>query len=186
MRIKAQLLIWKLVKLYFCVCKWAAPHLSVLAKGHSPGLHVQHTGDVVSLCVAGQREGLLSIMVEVAAVCTVEPHVGCGAVVEIMHWPAWHTYTRSLISTILLHDIELKIIIHTLILTQLDTMHILCYWLPWSCVCKHTLPFKKLGQWRLKKKYNLIKHGCIKFIKSDSKDLWHWRVRLAAEKSAVP
>ncbi len=156
----------------FCVCKWAAPHLSVLAKGHSPGLHVQHTGDVVSLCVAGQREGLLSIMVEVATVCTVEPHVGCCAVVEIMHWPAWHTYTRSLISTILLHDIELKTIIHTLILTQLDNAHIVLLASMKLCLQTYTT-IQKFG---VRKTFffliNLIifQHGCIKFTKSGSKD----------------
>lgn len=109
MSVIAQLLTWELVKwLNICLHEWAAPHLSILAKGHSPRLHVQHTGDVVSLCVAGQREGLFSIMVEVATVCAVEPHVCCCAVVKIMNGPAWNTHARSLVSTILLHDIELE------------------------------------------------------------------------------
>lgn len=38
-------------------------YLSILAEGYGAGLHVQHAGDVVSLCVAGQRKRLLAVVV---------------------------------------------------------------------------------------------------------------------------
>lgn len=53
----------------------ANSHLSVLAKRDGSGLHVQHTGDEVALCKAAERQCLLAVVVQVAAVGTVQPHV---------------------------------------------------------------------------------------------------------------
>ena len=63
-------------------------HLSVLAKGDGSGLHVQDAGDEVSLREAAERQCLLSVVIQVSAVCSVQPHVRRGAVVEVVHGPS--------------------------------------------------------------------------------------------------
>lgn len=65
-----------------------ASHLSVLAEGDGSGLHVQNTGDEVSLREAAKSQCLFSIVIKVSAVCPVQPHVRRGAVVEVVHGPS--------------------------------------------------------------------------------------------------
>lgn len=89
------------------------PDLSVLAEGHCSSLHVQHTGDVVALSVAGQRQSLLPVVVQVATVSPVQPHVSRGAVVEVMYGPTRHAHAGSLIATVLLYYVELTEKIHS-------------------------------------------------------------------------
>lgn len=86
----------------------AASHLSVLAKRDGSGLHVQHAGDEVALREAAERQRLLAVVVQVAAVGAVQPHVGGGAVVEVVHGPAGHAHARALVAAVLLHDVKLQ------------------------------------------------------------------------------
>lgn len=97
------------------------PDLSVFAEGHCASLHVQDAGDVVALCVAGQRERLLPVVVQVATVSTVQPHVSRGAVVEVMYGPARYTHARSLVPSVLLHYVELTEKTHTHLPDTQDT-----------------------------------------------------------------
>lgn len=86
----------------------ANSHLSILAKWDGSGLHVQHAGDEVALRKAAERQRLLAVVVQVAAVGSVQPHVGGGAVVEVVHGPAGHTYAGALIAAVLLHNVKLQ------------------------------------------------------------------------------
>lgn len=86
----------------------AKSHLSVLAKRDGSRLHVQHAGDEVALREAAERQRLLAVVVQVAAVGTVQPHVRGGAVVEVVHGPARHTHAGALIAAVLLHDVKLQ------------------------------------------------------------------------------
>lgn len=86
----------------------AASNLSVLAKGDGSGLHVQHAGDEVALREAAKRQRLLAVVVQVAAVGAIQPHVGGGAVVEVVHRPAGHAHACALVATILLYDVKLQ------------------------------------------------------------------------------
>lgn len=71
-------------------------------------LHVQDAGDGVTLSEGGQRAHQLASVIQVAAVRTVQPHVGGGVVVVISHRPARHTNACALIAPVLFGDVELK------------------------------------------------------------------------------
>jgi len=82
-------------------------HLSVLAERQRPTVDVQDAGDAVSVRVVWKHGGLLAIVVEVAAVCAVQPHVRRGAVTVIAHRPPAHADARPLVAAVLLHDVKL-------------------------------------------------------------------------------
>lgn len=84
------------------------PDLVVLGKRHGVSLHVQDAGDGVALSEGGQRAHQLASVVQVAAVRTVQPHVGGGVVVVISHRPARHANARALVAPVLLGDVELQ------------------------------------------------------------------------------
>lgn len=86
----------------------ANSHLSVLAKWDGTSLHVQHTGDEVALRETAECQRLLAVVVQVAAVGAVQPHVWGGAVVEVVHGPAGHAHTGPLVAAILFHDVKLQ------------------------------------------------------------------------------
>lgn len=65
----------------FCV------HLSVLAEGDGSSLHVQDAGDEVSLGEAAERQRLFTVVIQVSAIRSVQPHVRRGAVVKVVHGP---------------------------------------------------------------------------------------------------
>ena len=96
-------------------------YLSVLAEGYGAGVHVEHTCDVVALREAGQGERLLTVVVQVAAVGPVQPHVARRAVAVVRHRPLRDPDTRSFVATILLHDQKLGREVYR-DLTQPDTL----------------------------------------------------------------
>lgn len=86
----------------FCV------HLSVLAEGDGPRLHVQDAGDEVSLGEAAERQRLLAVVIQVSAVRSVQPHVRRGAVVKVVHGPTRNPNTGSFVAAVLLNDVKLR------------------------------------------------------------------------------
>ena len=58
-------------------------YLSVFAERQCARVHVENDADVVALRVAGQDERLLAVVVEVAAVRAVQPHVRGRAVAVV-------------------------------------------------------------------------------------------------------
>ena len=83
-------------------------YLAVLAKRQRLSIHVKHTHDVVTLGEGGKGQGLLPIVVEVATVGAVQPHVIGRTVAVVTHGPARDSHARSLVSLVLLHYEELK------------------------------------------------------------------------------
>lgn len=83
-------------------------HLPILAKGDGPRFHIQDTGDEVPLGEAGQGQSLLPVMVEVATVGSVQPHVGGGAMVEIVNRPTRHSHARPFVASVFLHNVKLE------------------------------------------------------------------------------
>lgn len=71
-------------------------------------LHVQDAGDGVALSEGGQRAHQLAPVIEVAAVCAVQPHVSGGVVVVISHRPARHADARALVAPVLFGNVELR------------------------------------------------------------------------------
>ena len=82
-------------------------HLAVLAECQRPTVDVQDAGDAVSVRVVWKHGGLLAVVVEVAAVRAVQPHVRRGAVAVIAHRPLAHAYACPFIAAVLLHDVKL-------------------------------------------------------------------------------
>lgn len=89
--------------------EWAkASHLPIFAKGNGSRFHIQDAGDEVPLGEAGQGQRLLPVMVEVATVGSVQPHVGGGAMVEIVNGPTRHSHARAFVASVFLHNVELE------------------------------------------------------------------------------
>ena len=85
----------------------SSEYLAIFPKRQSARVHVQHARDVVALGEAGQRQRMLAIVVQVAAVRTVQPHVCRRAVVLVRDGVLGHAYTRSLVAPVFLVDEEL-------------------------------------------------------------------------------
>ena len=76
-------------------------YLAILAKRQRASLHIKDTGDVIPLSEPGQGQGLLSIVVQVAAVRSVQPHVTGRSVAVIVNGIPRHAHARAFIATIL-------------------------------------------------------------------------------------
>lgn len=70
--------------------------------------HVEDAGDGVTLCKGRKSSDQFSTMVQVATVCTIEPHVSGRVVVVISDWPAGNTNTCAFIAPILFGNGELR------------------------------------------------------------------------------
>lgn len=71
-------------------------------------LHVQDAGDGVTLSEGGECADQFPPVIQVAAVCTIQPHVSSGVVVVISHRPARHADARALVASVLFGNIELR------------------------------------------------------------------------------
>jgi len=81
--------------------------LAILSEGQRPAVNIEHTGDAVSVGVVRQHGRLFTVVVEVTAVRTIQPHVGGRPMTVVPHRPLAHPDTRPLIATVLLHDLKL-------------------------------------------------------------------------------
>lgn len=80
----------------------------ILSKRYGVSFHVQDAGDGVTLGKGRKCADQFPSMIQVAAVCTIEPHVSGGMVVVISDWPAGNTNTCALIAPVLFGNVELR------------------------------------------------------------------------------
>ena len=83
-------------------------HLSVLSKRQCSAVDVKYACDTVFMCVVWQNSCLFAVVVQVATVCTIQPHVCSRPVAVITHRPLAHSNTCAFIATVLFHYVKLQ------------------------------------------------------------------------------
>ena len=82
-------------------------YLAIFAESQCLTFDIQNTRDVVALSEVWQYDILFPVVIQVAAVCPVEPHLSSRPVTVVSDGPPRHANTGPLVAAVLFDDHKL-------------------------------------------------------------------------------